>query len=160
VNRIEKKILKLLLSDGKMNAKEISRKLKQNPSTVQDYMDRLKEKGIIERHSILLNPTTLNLKSFHEIIVELDIDDMETKLNFAESLAENFLETYPEIQYLSISEKGIYMIIGFLSETHQNLIITNLRQQAKVLDVKSTRIIICDNKSNRIFSYFEDLGSI
>lgn len=86
IDVLDQKILNILCEDGRMSYAEIGRILNLSRVSVRERVNRLVETGVIERFSIIINPTKvgLNLSVFFEIAVHPN-----QLQNVAKSLAAN-----------------------------------------------------------------------
>ncbi len=155
LNRVEKLILKQLLEDGKKNPNDIAKSLKMNTKTVQDYIDRLQEKKIIQGYSILLEPATFKITEYIELFIKFDFDDTESMITFAESISEEYIKQFPEIQFSAVSEKGLHFIITPISASNKHSIMEKMNKIPRMKELIATTLTIADKKSKRIFCYFD-----
>ena len=56
IDKIDKKIIELLMDDSRITNVQIAQKIKRSESTVRQRMTKLVERGIIKRFSIMINP--------------------------------------------------------------------------------------------------------
>jgi len=56
IDKIDKKIIDLLMEDSRITNVQIAQKIKRSESTVRQRMTKLVERGIIKRFSIMINP--------------------------------------------------------------------------------------------------------
>ncbi len=56
IDKIDKKIIDILMEDSRVTNVQIAQKIKRSESTVRQRMTKLVEKGIIKRFSIMINP--------------------------------------------------------------------------------------------------------
>jgi len=56
IDKIDKKIIEILMDDSRVTNVQIAQKIKRSESTVRQRMSKLVEKGIIKRFSIKINP--------------------------------------------------------------------------------------------------------
>ncbi len=157
LNRVEKLILKQLLQDGKKNPNEIAKALKMNANTVQDYIDRLQEKKIIDGFSVLLEPATFKITEYLELLIKFDFDDAESMITFAESISEEYIKQFPEIQFSAVSNEGLYFIITPLSPANKKSIMEKMHKIPRMKELIETTLTIADHKSKRIFRYFDSI---
>ncbi len=56
IDKIDKKIIDLLLEDSRVTNVQIANKIKRSESTVRQRLTKLTDRGIIKKFSIILNP--------------------------------------------------------------------------------------------------------
>jgi len=61
VDEMNKRILRLLRTDGKMSYREVASFLKRSPSTVRDRITRMEESGIILGYVTLVDPKAVGM---------------------------------------------------------------------------------------------------
>lgn len=62
VDAMNRRILQLLVNDGRMTHNEIAAKLKRSPSTVRDRIKRMEDDGIILGYFAVVNNESMGLK--------------------------------------------------------------------------------------------------
>lgn len=62
VDAMNRRILQLLVNDGRMTHNEIAAKLKRSPSTVRDRIKRMEDDGIIQGYFAVVNNERMGLK--------------------------------------------------------------------------------------------------
>src|SRR4051812_10662786 len=72
IDDIDKQILSLLSDDGRLSYVEIAEKVGLSRVAVKDRIETLKEKGIIEKFSVVINSEKIGMKvsAFFEVDVE------------------------------------------------------------------------------------------
>lgn len=63
VDAMNRRILQLLVDDGRMTHNEIAAKLKRSPSTVRDRIRRMEEDGIILGYFAVVNKERMGIKA-------------------------------------------------------------------------------------------------
>ncbi len=102
IDEIDKKIIEFLQEDGRMPFLEIAKKLKLSESTIRKRVENLKEKGIIKRFTIEIDPTKIGLDTI--AIVGIDVEPSKL-LEIAQKLCE-----FKEIHSVATTT-GDHMII-------------------------------------------------
>jgi Lrp/AsnC family transcriptional regulator for asnA, asnC and gidA len=102
IDEIDQKILKLLEEDARLPFLEIAKKLKLSESTVRKRVQALKEKGVIKRFTVEIDPTRIGLNTV--AIVGIDVDPPKL-LEVAQKLCE-----FKEIRCVATST-GDHMIM-------------------------------------------------
>lgn len=86
LDEIDKKILNLLVEDGRLSYAELGRSLHMSRVAVRERVNALVDSGVIERFSIILNPQKMGLT----LSVFFEIDAHPNKLQeIATALAKN-----------------------------------------------------------------------
>lgn len=93
---MNRKILNLLIMNGKMNYREIASTLKRSPSTVRDRISRMEKDGIIRGYITLFDPQRIGMNV--EAIILAEMEDGITYKEF-ERLRE--VEGVLEVLYVS-----------------------------------------------------------
>ncbi|MBS7252253.1 MAG: Lrp/AsnC family transcriptional regulator [Candidatus Freyarchaeota archaeon] len=102
VDQTDLEILKVLEKDSSLPYAEVARILKMKEATVRKRILTLKERGVIKKFTIIVDPVKLGLKSV--AIVGLDVDPAKL-LEACEKLSQ-----IPEIRYVATST-GDHMIM-------------------------------------------------
>ncbi|MBS7608633.1 MAG: Lrp/AsnC family transcriptional regulator [Candidatus Bathyarchaeia archaeon] len=72
MDEVDQKILKLLQEDARLPFLEIAKKLKLSESTIRKRIQALKERGVIKRFTIEIDPAKIGLNTV--AIVGIDVD--------------------------------------------------------------------------------------
>jgi Lrp/AsnC family transcriptional regulator for asnA, asnC and gidA len=102
IDDLDAKILQMLEADGSISFTEIARKLKLNESTVRKRVLSLKEKGVIKKFSVIVDPAKIGLGTVAVIGIDAAPDKL---LEIAQRLTE-----MPETKYVATST-GDHMIM-------------------------------------------------
>ncbi|MCS7124500.1 MAG: Lrp/AsnC family transcriptional regulator [Candidatus Bathyarchaeota archaeon] len=85
MDEVDKKILKLLQEDARLPFLEMAQKLKLSESTIRKRVQALKERGVIKRFTIEIDPAKIGLNTV--AIVGIDVDPSKL-LEVAQKLCE------------------------------------------------------------------------
>lgn len=102
IDDLDAKILHLLEADGSVSFTDIAKKLRLNESTVRKRVLSLKERGVIKKFSIIVDPAKIGLGTVAVVGVDAAPDKL---LEIAQRLAE-----MPETKYVATST-GDHMIM-------------------------------------------------
>ncbi len=102
IDELDLKILKLLEEDGRLAFMEIAKKLRLSESTIRKKVQALKEKGVIKRFTVEIDPAKIGLNTV--AIVGIDVDPPKL-LEVAQKLCE-----FKEIRCVATST-GDHMIM-------------------------------------------------
>ncbi|MEM4187977.1 MAG: Lrp/AsnC family transcriptional regulator [Candidatus Hadarchaeum sp.] len=102
VDELDLKIIRMLEEDGSISFTEMARKLKLNESTVRKRVLSLKEKKVIRKFSIVIDPAKLGFSTIAVVGIDAAPDKL---LEIAQKLAE-----LPETRYVATSA-GDHMIM-------------------------------------------------
>jgi len=102
IDDLDAKILHLLEADGSVSFTDIAKKLRLNESTVRKRVLSLKERGVIKKFSIIVDPAKLGLGTVAVVGVDAAPDKL---LEIAQRLAE-----MPETKNVATST-GDHMIM-------------------------------------------------
>jgi len=102
IDDIDLRILKLLESDSSVSFSNIARKLKLNESTVRKRVLALKDKQVIKRFSVSIDPQKIGFNTI--AIVGIDVDPPKL-LEVAQKMCD-----LPEMKYVATST-GDHMIM-------------------------------------------------
>jgi len=102
VDQLDLKILELLQTDGSLSFTEIARKLRLNESTIRKRVMTLKNDGVIQKFTAVVEPTKIGLNTV--AIVGVDVDPSKL-LEAAQKLCE-----IREAKYVATST-GDHMIM-------------------------------------------------
>jgi Lrp/AsnC family transcriptional regulator for asnA, asnC and gidA len=102
IDELDHKILKLLQEDGRLPFMDIAQKLKLSESTIRKRVQALKERGVIKRFTVEIDPAKIGLNTV--AIVGVDVDPPKL-LEVAQKLCE-----FKEIRCVATST-GDHMIM-------------------------------------------------
>ena len=102
IDELDLKILKLLQEDGRLAFMDIAQKLKLSESTIRKRVQALKERGVIKRFTVEIDPAKIGLNTV--AIVGVDVDPPKL-LEVAQKLCE-----FKEIRCVATST-GDHMIM-------------------------------------------------
>jgi Lrp/AsnC family transcriptional regulator for asnA, asnC and gidA len=102
IDDLDAKILRLLEADGSVSFTNIARKLKLNESTIRKRVLSLKEKGVIKKFCIIVDPAKIGLNTVAVVGIDASPDKL---LEIAQKLTE-----MPETKYVATST-GDHMIM-------------------------------------------------
>jgi len=85
MDEMNRRILRLLRTDGKMSFREVAHRLKRSPSTVRDRIGRMESEGIILGYVALVNAEQMGMHA--EAVVFANMDD-DVRLNDLRKLKE------------------------------------------------------------------------
>lgn len=102
IDRTDLEILKVLEKDSSLPYAEVARILKMKEATVRKRILTLREKGVIKKFTILVDPAKIGLKTV--AIIGLDVDPTRL-LEACERLSQ-----IPEIRYVATST-GDHMVM-------------------------------------------------
>ncbi len=80
VDEMNRKILKLLMTDGKMTYNDVAQRLRRSPSTVRDRIRRLEDDKIILGYVAVINAEQLGMKAEGIMFANLEDDVTAEKL--------------------------------------------------------------------------------
>lgn len=102
VDQLDLKILQILQNDGSLSFTDIARRLKLNESTVRKRVAVLREKGVIRKFTVIVEPSKIGFNTI--AIIGIDVDPSKL-LDAAQKLSE-----IPETKYVATST-GDHMIM-------------------------------------------------
>jgi Lrp/AsnC family transcriptional regulator for asnA, asnC and gidA len=136
IDELDKKIIKLLVKDGRKSSKELSKELHVDSSTIRRRVHRLIEEGVIY---IIALPVVGKAGFPVQAIIGLNIDNMELDNNL------KIISEIPECMFVSVTTgKFNVMIILWCSSTAEihkliKIILSNIK------GVNSYETFICMN---------------
>ncbi len=80
VDEMNRRILKLLMQDGKMTYNDVAQRLRRSPSTVRDRIRRLEDDKIILGYVAVINAEQLGMKAEGLMFANLEDDVTAEKL--------------------------------------------------------------------------------
>jgi Lrp/AsnC family leucine-responsive transcriptional regulator len=72
VDEMNRKILKLLMTDGKMTYNDVAQRLRRSPSTVRDRISRLEDDKVILGYVAVINAEQLGMKAEGIMLANLE----------------------------------------------------------------------------------------
>ena len=130
---LDKRILKLLQSNGRLSFADLSRELDVAEATVRFRVNRLVSNGVITRFAALLNPAKIGMKVSGAILLKIDPAYLEE--------ACKQLVSFSETQYLfqSTGEYDVVSVIVARDMEHLNSLI----KKTKIIPgVKDARVSV------------------
>jgi Lrp/AsnC family transcriptional regulator, leucine-responsive regulatory protein len=86
VDEMNRRILKLLMTDGKMTYNDVAQRLRRSPSTVRDRIKRLEDEKIILGYVAVINAEQLGMKAEGIMLANLREDVTADKLRALSSV--------------------------------------------------------------------------
>jgi Lrp/AsnC family leucine-responsive transcriptional regulator len=80
VDEMNRRILKLLMTDGKMTYNDVAQRLRRSPSTVRDRIKRLEDEKIILGYVAVINAEQLGMKAEGIMLANLQEEVTADKL--------------------------------------------------------------------------------
>lgn len=107
MDKIDKKILKLLQSNGRISNQDLADKVALSPSPCSRRVKQLEDEGYIEKYVTLLNPEKLGLQLSIIVLVGLDGHDAEKMSSFHKKM-----QALPEVVqcYLITGQEADYVL--------------------------------------------------
>ena len=138
IDRIDKKILKILQSNSRISNQELADKVALSPSPCLRRVKQLEEKGYISKHVVLLNPDKLGLQLIIMVLVGLDSHSPAKMGQFEKSI-----RLLPEVMQC-------YLITGQSADYFLKIIVPDIEHYQSFLLKKLTRI---DGVANVVSSF-------
>lgn len=140
MDRIDKKILNILQSDGKINNQELADKVGLSPSPCLRRVNQLESEGCITKYVALLDPTKLGLQLTILVSIGLATHDPKIMAKF-----EEIILSYPEVVqcYLIAGQAQDYLlkvVVPSLEEYH-SFLLKKLTQIDGVKNVHSSFVL-------------------
>jgi Lrp/AsnC family leucine-responsive transcriptional regulator len=88
LDAVDKKIIEVLVVDGRISIKELANKVKLSPPSVSERIERLQERGIIRRFTVDIDPASLG----YELQALVRIKPLPGKLQLLQKLVEDIPE--------------------------------------------------------------------
>ena len=107
MDRIDKKILDILQSDGQISNQDLAEKVALSPSPCSRRVKQLETEGYIDKYVALLNPKKLDLTLTIIVLVGLDSHEPKKMSKFEDTIA-----SFPEVSqcYLIAGQAADYML--------------------------------------------------
>jgi len=140
MDRIDKKILKLLQSNSKINNQELADEVALSPSPCLRRVKQLEEAGYIHKYVALLNPEKLGLQLTILVSVGLTSHDPKLMANFESKI--KALSEVVQCHLIAGQEKDymLKVIVPGLSE-YQTFLLKKLTQIDGVKNVHSSFVL-------------------
>lgn len=140
MDKIDKRILMLLQSNGKITNQEVADQVALSPSPCLRRIKQLEEEGYIDRYTALLNPKKLGLTLTILVSVGLDTHDAAIMKRF-----ESAIRTYPEVMQCHLvagqAQDYLLMVVVKSLEDYQNFLLKKLTQLKAVKSVHSSFVL-------------------
>ena len=107
MDRIDKKILEILQTDGRISNQDLADRVALSPSPCLRRVKQLEDDGYIKHYVALLDPNKINLQLTIIVTVGLDNHDAANMQHFEETI-----QNYPEIVqcYLIAGQAADYLL--------------------------------------------------
>jgi len=128
MDRIDKKILEILQSDGQISNQDLAEKVALSPSPCSRRVKQLEAEGYISKYVALLDPEKIGLTLTIIVLVGLDGHEPEKMSGF-----ENSIASFPEVIQC-------YLIAGQAADYMLKVIVRDLKHYQTFLLDKLTRI--------------------
>jgi len=150
VDEIDRKILSILLDDGRKSFNEISLMVGVSTGTVANRVRKLIERGVIKRFTVELDWRKLGFDVFAIILIEAEIGKVK-------DVSEE-LYSYPEVGEVYTGIGGTPHIVAFVRASEVNDLFSFMQNKVAVLEgIKSVRSVIVGesrkNKSSLDYSF-------
>lgn len=152
IDYIDYKILERLAENSRTPLSEIAEELKIATSTVHKRVRELQDSNIIERFTIIVNPSSSSLNQITAYIgIEIEPDKLKSVIAMLKSV-EEVLEIYETLEpydiFIKVRAGGIYelkrKVIGVLSQMegikNTSSILTTVRHKEKTANIKEPKI--------------------
>ena len=140
LDRIDKRILALMQSNGRMTNLELAEAVGLSPTPCARRVKRLEESGLIERHVTLLNQARLGLNITAMISISMDRHTPERFDNF-----ERQVRQFPEVIECSIvtGQAADYLLKAVLPDMtyYEEFLLGRLTRIAGVTGVHSSFVL-------------------
>jgi DNA-binding Lrp family transcriptional regulator len=106
-------LLAAMEENARISLKNLAKDLDVKTSTIYHRLNKLRKQGMLERFTIVVNPSRLGLHE--QQLVTLRLKKMfigKLDVMFVESFAKYLVEQYPEIQYCAIGEDAQIFLMG------------------------------------------------
>jgi Lrp/AsnC family transcriptional regulator, regulator for asnA, asnC and gidA len=150
---INYKILEKLAENSRTPLSEIAAELNIATSTVHKRLHGLQESNVIEKFTLIVNPTSSSLNMVTAYIgIEVERDKLESVIEKLKSIDE-VLEIYETLEpydiFIKVRAKGIYelkrKVIGVLSQRegviNVSSILTTVRHKEKTTNIQGPQIL-------------------
>ncbi len=132
MDELDRRILDILRRDARTPYTEIADRVGTSEGTVRNRVERMTERGVIERFTVATR--TGNVKAMIEIGVAVDVDTAEISERMAEWAEVDFV-------WMVSGEQDIVLVVDAADTTGVNELITQAREQEEVVSTK-TRLIL------------------
>lgn len=119
LDEVDSSILRLLRENSRMSYLEMSRRTGISDATIQHRLKRMKEKGVIDRFTIMVNPAATGFTVTSIMLVQTDTEKHDD--------AKNALAGIPEVSevYSVLGEYDLYIKVWAKSLEELNRIIND-----------------------------------
>ncbi len=132
MDELDRRILDVLRRDARTPYTEIADRVGTSEGTVRNRVERMTERGVIERFTVATR--TGNVKAMIEVGVAVDVDTAEISERMAEWAEVDFV-------WMVSGEQDIVLVVDAADTTGVNELITQAREQEEVVSTK-TRLIL------------------
>jgi Lrp/AsnC family transcriptional regulator for asnA, asnC and gidA len=155
---IDIKLLAAMEKNARISLKTLARDLNVKTSTIYHRLHRLKERKILDRFTVVINPEEIGLTMYSLLSIRLKkmvIGKLD--LMFLESFAKFLSDQFDEIMFTSVgNDEQIWSIATFRDEEHFKTFESQLQQNPYVESfhfIQFNKII----KGKKIFSFLPQL---
>ena len=148
LDKVDKKILELLQTDGRMTVKEISNRLNLSTTPIFERIKKLERSGIIDHYSAILNTVKLGKKLTAFAHISLKEHNKELVREFEEKIL-----TIPEVMECHYVTGGADFIIKILVEDmdeYKEFVMNKLFEVPNIGNIESYLSLVEKKKTNVI----------
>ncbi|WP_457557676.1 Lrp/AsnC family transcriptional regulator [Candidatus Harpocratesius sp.] len=158
MDKIDIKLLAALEENARVSLKNLARDLNVKTSTIYHRLHKLRESNILERYTIVVNPTEIGL-TIHKLLSirlkKMVIGKLDTM--FLESFAKFVSDQYNEVLFAAVGDdEQIHCILTFRNDQHYDNFITELKKNPYI---DSMNIVNLSNilKGKKLFCFIEKM---
>jgi len=149
LDEINRKILLLLQEDGRMKRQDVAKEVGLSTPAVSERMNKLLERGIIERYTAIVNPKAVKkeVTAFITLGVEKanNNTDLETKIAKTADILECHAITGEASHVLKVRVKDISSLNDLINEIKQWKGVTTVESNVVLSTLKETNVLNTEN---------------
>jgi len=149
LDEINRKILLLLQKDGRMKRQDVAKEVGLSTPAVSERMNKLLERGVIERYTAIVNPKAVKkeVTAFITLGVEKanNNSDLETKIANAPDILECHAITGEASHLLKVRVYNISSLNDLINEIKQWKGVTSVESNVVLSTLKETNILNTEN---------------
>ncbi|MFQ5910437.1 MAG: Lrp/AsnC family transcriptional regulator [Thermoplasmata archaeon] len=134
VSKVDRRIIELLQEDARMPITQIAKEVNMSENGVKYRLDKLEQKGVISRFSILIDPKKLGKKVMAHFSIEFTPDEMRRNISLLTRIPE-LIKIYHTTGEYSIMAIGLFDSNEELTKFINNTLLVDFSVQKYAVDV-------------------------
>jgi DNA-binding Lrp family transcriptional regulator len=134
VSKVDKKILELLQQDARMPLTHIAKEVDMSENGVKYRLDKLEEKGVIQRYALQINPKKVGKKVMAIFNIEIEPKSMKKTIPLL-TKTDEFIKVYHTTGQYSLTAMGVFDSNDSLTKFINDRLLTEFSIQSYTVNI-------------------------